>query len=143
MRGAVIARGLLLTLLLVTGACEREAVRPKAEPVEAAMPGPTAVNASDVFCLGPEALRTEPIGSEAIRARYRHWTLCDYNREKATPYLDALVAENDPVALHEKSLLLRDTDPTEAARLKAQAERLGRRQQTRQDEMDALAKPPS
>ncbi len=142
-RGAVITRSLLLTLLLATGACEREAVRPKAEPMGAAMPDPTAVNPSDAFCLGPEALRAEPIGSEAIRARYRHWTLCDYNLEKATPYLDALVAENDPAALHEKGLLLRDIDPAEAARLQAQAERLGWRQRTRRDEMDAIATPPS
>jgi len=143
LRGALIFKIAALSLLAAMGACERQAVRPKVEPVEAFASDPVAVNTSDVFCLDPAVLREEPIGSKAIRARYHHWTLCDYNREKATPYLDALIEQNDPAALHAKSLLVRNTDPAEATRLQAQAERFGWRQRTQQDEMNTLATPPS
>lgn len=143
MRGAVIAKIAALVLLAVTGACEAPDAKPKAEPEAAFVPDPTAVNASDSFCLDPAVLRGEPSDREAIWARYHHWTLCDYDARKANQYLDTLVGSEDPGALVVKSMQVRDHDPDESALLLRRARELGWRRHVRQDERNELATPPS
>ncbi|HEY0600280.1 hypothetical protein [Brevundimonas sp.] len=119
--------------------CDRDAAESSAAPVEQAGPIAKAVTPSDTSCLKAEELRAEPVGTEAIRERYRHWTLCDYNPDTAEPYLDLLVRRNDPVALHTRSVLLTKTDPEESERLRRRAEELGYRPWTREQEMREIA----
>ena len=99
----------------------------------------TAVTPSDSFCLDTLELAVEPNETEAVRRRYRHWLLCDYDRPKALRYLDVLVTRNDPAAVHEKSVLVQSTDPEESERLRREAEQLGYQPRTRMDEMREIA----
>ena len=130
--------------LAATGCEQRSTQRHANQPLE---PTPeaiaTAVNPADFQCLAPEALRTEPVGSEAIWARWRHWAICDYDAAKAAQYLDILVARDDPHALRFKGESLRNRDPIESNRLLRRAERFGWREPTYQNEINKLATPPS
>ena len=90
-------------------------------------PDDGAVAIADGMCLDPVALSAEPVGTDAIWKRYSHWSICDYDPERAGRYLDMLVERNDPVAIHSKSVLLEKRDPEESERLRRRAEALGYR----------------
>lgn len=131
---------LLFVVILALAACQdsgnREVKRSPAPDAEALR---TAVVPSDSWCLDTSELAVEPTETGAVWRRYHHWLLCDYDRPKALRYLDVLVARNDPVAVHEKSVLVQDTDPEQSARLREQAEQLGYRRRTRMDAIRELA----
>jgi hypothetical protein len=97
------------------------------------------VTPSDSWCLDPAELATEPAENDALWRRYRHWELCAFDTPKALRYLDVLVARNDPVAVHTKSVILQPTDPAQSARLQQQAEELGYRPRSRMDAMRDIA----
>ena len=120
---AVLAAALVLGL---TG-CREADGEGMAAPRVAPAPTAAAVTASESWCVDDAELAFEPTETEGIRRRYRHWLLCDYDRPKALLYLDRLVARNDPSAVHEKSVLLRRSDPQESGRLQRQAEAMGYR----------------
>ncbi|MBU4039919.1 MAG: hypothetical protein KJ690_03125 [Alphaproteobacteria bacterium] len=129
---------------LATAACDqRPAENQRSSPRQPSSEAVAmAVNPADSWCLEPEALRTEPVGSEAIWARYRHWRLCDYDARQADRYLDILVRRDDPDALHARSVQQSRKDPVESARLMKRARQLGWRERTQRDEMNRLATPP-
>lgn len=144
MRAATAA--LALVLLGAAGCEPRHADGPPREArVSDASPPPRAahdaVNPSDSFCLSPTVLESEPVETEAIRERYLHWLICDYDRQKTLRYLDILVARNDPAATHAKSVILADTDVVESERLRTRAESLGYRSPTFAKGVRELAEP--
>ncbi|HYD28801.1 hypothetical protein [Brevundimonas sp.] len=132
-------RFLIFVILGLTGCQDigrRDVKRPPAPDAEVLR---TAVNPSDFWCLDASELGVEPTETEAVRRRYRHWLLCDYDRPKALRYLDVLVARNDPAAVHEKSVFIQRTDPEESERLRKLAEQLGYRPRSRMDAMREIA----
>ena len=143
LRSAVNRLGLIAVAAgLTVAGCDP--AEPRTQPVE---PTPeamaAAVNPADIWCLEPETLRVEPIASDAVWARWRHWAICDYDARKAAHYLDILVARDDPDALRAKGESLRNSDPVESDRLLRRAERFGWREPTFRDEINKLATPPA